>query len=150
MAYLAIVTTFIHINIGLPRYSDPHRACNCRFTLCPNSSTGLNGDVSHLETSVFGGLTNVPPHCDSQADTTVHTLNSSLNTTKTIRSLTQSYKSAQNELDVSRQISYTVYIENTFFVKKLNRPYLLREFLDPLTILPGCLMIHSRSHALNN
>ena len=63
----------------------------------------------------------MPPHCDSQADTTVHTLNSSLNTTKTIRSLTQSYKSAQNELDVSGQISYTVYIEKTFFVKKLNR-----------------------------
>ena len=90
----------------------------------------------------------MPPHCDSQADTTVHTLNSSLNTTKTIRSLTQSYKSAQNELDVSGQISYTVYVEKTFCQE--TQFYLLREFLDPLTILPGCLMIHSRSHALNN
>ena len=67
--------------------------------------TGVNGaDSSHLETSVFGGLTSVPPYSSEQqaCDTlTVHTLNSSLNTTKSIRSLTQSYKAAQNDLDVS-------------------------------------------------
>jgi hypothetical protein len=64
--------------------------------------TGLN-ETSHLETSVFGGLTNPPTYSNDplHSDTTVHNISSNLNTTKSIRSLTQSYKSAQNELDVS-------------------------------------------------
>ena len=58
-------------------------------------------EASHLEASVLGGVTySADPVTVGAADSSI--LNSSnLNTTKPIRSLTQSYKSAQNELDVS-------------------------------------------------
>ena len=62
-------------------------------------------ESSHLEASVLGGVTNsAEPITVGAADSSI--LNSSnLNTTKPIRSLTQSYKSAQNELDVSLHMS---------------------------------------------
>ena len=56
-------------------------------------------DSSPLEASVLGGVTH---SAEPQGPHETSVLNSStLNTTKQIRSLTQSYKSAQNELDVS-------------------------------------------------
>jgi len=61
-----------------------------------------NLDSSHLESSVFGGVTTVPPHHESVAAESfaLPNANSTLNTTKSIRPLTQSYRMAQKDLDV--------------------------------------------------
>jgi hypothetical protein len=62
-----------------------------------------NLDSSHMEGSVFGGVTTVPAHNESvMADSfVIPNANSTLNTTKSIRPLTQSYRLAQKDLDVS-------------------------------------------------